>query len=72
MKKATFESAISELEDIVAQMENGETSLQDSLKLFERGTKLAAYCYTTLQSAEQKIVQLSALEEESAKQEGEG
>lgn len=71
MKKVSFESAISELENIVAQMENGETSLQDSLKLFERGTKLAAYCYTTLQDAEQKIVQLSALEEEASRLERE-
>ena len=69
MKKVTFESAISELENIVAQMENGETSLQDSLKLFERGTKLAAFCYSALQNAEQKILQLSALEEEASRPE---
>ena len=45
MKKLSFEASIQELEEIVAKLENGEESLEESLKLFEKGTKLASSCY---------------------------
>ena len=48
-----------------AKLENGEESLEESLKLFEKGTKLASSCYQTLEKAEQKITELSKLEEDS-------
>ena len=57
MKKLSFEASIQELEEIVAKLENGEESLEESLKLFEKGTKL--------EKAEQKITELSKLEEDS-------
>ena len=44
MKKLSFEASIQELEEIVAKLENGEESLEESLKLFEKGTKLASSC----------------------------
>ena len=53
-KKQTFESAINELEEIVKKLEGGEESLEESLKLFEKGTLLAKYCSETLRNAEQK------------------
>lgn len=62
MKKLSFEAAISELEDIVRQLESGNESLESSLKLFEKGAKLASYCYSTLNKAEQKVTELSKLE----------
>ena len=65
-KKQTFESAINELEEIVKRLEGGEESLEESLKLFEKGTLLAKYCSETLRNAEQKIVDLS----QSMKEEG--
>ena len=65
MKKLSFEASIQELADIVAKLENGEESLEESLKLFEKGTKLAFSCYQTLEKAEQKITELSKLEEDS-------
>lgn len=65
-KKQTFESAINELEEIVKKLEGGEESLEESLKLFEKGTLLAKYCNETLRNAEQKIVDLS----QSMKEEG--
>ena len=65
MKKPSYEASIQELEEIVAKLESGEESLEESLKLFEKGTKLAASCYQTLEKAEQKITELSALEEEA-------
>ena len=58
----TFEKAMTRLEQIVATLEGGRCSLDDSLKLFEEGTKLTAYCSKLLKEAEQKIVKLIAAE----------
>lgn len=62
-KNMTFETAISKLSDIVAKLESGSESLDNSLKLFEEGTALASFCYEKLQTAEQKIKQITACEE---------
>lgn len=59
----TFEKAMTRLEQIVAALEGGKCSLDDSLKLFEEGTKLTAYCSKLLKEAEQKIVKLTDLEQ---------
>lgn len=59
----TFETAMTRLEEIVAALEGGKCSLDDSLKLFEEGTKLTAYCNKLLKEAEQKIVKLADLEQ---------
>lgn len=59
MKKKSYEEAITALEDIVSKLESGEVSLDESLKLFEEGTKLAAFCSTALDTAEQKIRTIS-------------
>lgn len=58
----TFEKAMARLEQIVAALEGGKVSLDDSLKLFEEGTRLTAYCSKLLQEAEQKIVKLTDVE----------
>lgn len=52
---ARFEQDMQELEAIVAQMEQGELRLEDSLKLFERGTALTRSCRQALDSAELKV-----------------
>lgn len=62
-KNMTFETAISKLSDIVSKLESGSESLDNSLKLFEEGTALASFCYEKLQTAEQKIKQITACEE---------
>ena len=59
----TFEMAMSRLEQIVAALEGGKCSLDDSLKLFEEGTRLTAYCSKLLKEAQQKIVKLTDLEQ---------
>ena len=61
----TFEQNMLRLEQIVRAMERGDVALEESLKLFEKGTKLASSCYQTLEKAEQKITELSKLEEDS-------
>jgi len=55
-----FESALEELESLVAQMESGELSLDESLKAFERGIALTRHCSTALKEAELKVQTLTA------------
>jgi exodeoxyribonuclease VII small subunit len=50
-----FEQSLKQLETIVAQMERGDTTLEDSIKLFEEGTKLAEQCKQQLAEAEGKV-----------------
>ncbi len=52
---ALFEESLQELEQIVEQMEQGDISLEQSLKAFERGIKLTRICQKALQEAEQKV-----------------
>ena len=51
----SFEQAMSELGDIVTEMENGELTLEQSLKQFERGVQLANASSSKLSQAEQKV-----------------
>ena len=69
MKKQTYEESMKALEDIVAKLENGDVPLDESLKLFEEGTKLAAFCSKALDNAVQKILTLWPAEEESSEEE---
>ncbi len=57
-KELTYESAVKRLEEIVAALENKETPLDESVKLFEEGTKLAAFCNDKLKNAKQKVTML--------------
>ena len=54
----SFEQALEELEQIIEQMEQGDISLEESLKSFERGIHLTRTCQQALQEAEQKVQQL--------------
>ncbi len=53
-----FEKSLAELESLVQQLEKGELSLEDSLKQFERGVKLARGCQNALKTAELKVREL--------------
>lgn len=53
-----FEKSLAELEQLVEDMEDGELSLEDALKHFEKGIALATGCQKALQQAEQKVEQL--------------
>jgi exodeoxyribonuclease VII small subunit len=50
-----LEKTLSELEEIVAQLETGQLPLEKSLKQFERGVKLSRECQVALKDAEQKV-----------------
>ncbi|HBN80094.1 MAG TPA: exodeoxyribonuclease VII small subunit [Ruminococcaceae bacterium] len=68
-KEKTFEAAMTELSEIVEKLESGEASLDESLRLFETGTKLVSFCYDKLQSAEQKVREITEFEERQEKRE---
>ena len=57
-KKMTFEESLNRLDEIVRALERGEVSLNESMKLFEEGTKLIKSCSGELDAAEQKVVKL--------------
>jgi len=54
-KQPKFEEALSELENIIAELEGGELSLDDSLERYERGIKALNACRRILGEAEKKI-----------------
>lgn len=58
-KDLTYEKAIVRLEEIVTLLEKNEASLEESIKLFEEGTRLTAFCSEKLKDAEQKITKLT-------------
>lgn len=60
MSKVTIESALVRLQEITAQLESGELSLDKSLKLYEEGVGLTRTCRKLLKDAELKITELSA------------
>lgn len=54
-KKLTFEQSMARLEEIVAALEKGEVPLEESLKLFQEGTRLIGGCEKTLEQAQQQL-----------------
>ena len=54
-KKLSYEEARDELADVVAELESGQSSLEDSLKLWERGELLAKVCQEWLDGAKAKL-----------------
>ena len=55
IKDLTYEQARDELISIVAQLEGGQTGLENSMTLWQRGEALAAHCSTWLDGAEAKL-----------------
>jgi exodeoxyribonuclease VII small subunit len=53
-----FEEQLKALENVVEQLENGELSLEDSVRLYEEGVKLSDACKKELEVAEGKIQML--------------
>ncbi len=58
MAKQTFENAMKQLEKIVLELENGDLSLEKSIKKFEQGVKLSNFCSEKLDETEKKITLL--------------
>ena len=55
MAKERFEDALNKLEKIVSQLEEGDISLEESLKLFEEGIRLSRVCNQKLDEVEKRV-----------------
>lgn len=60
MAVKTFEEDMKELEQVVAKLESGDVTLDESLKLFEKGIKLSGSCQKKLDEAERRVKILTA------------
>ncbi len=80
MTNLTFEKALADLEQIVAKLEKGGLSLNESLALFEKGVKMSRFLKAELDKAERKVEillkdekgNLKAEDFEAAEADGEG
>lgn len=59
-KAMSFEVAMSELEQLVAEMESGKLTLDDALTAYKRGAELSAFCRSRLDEAQQQVRVLEA------------
>ncbi len=57
-EKLTFEQSLEKLEEIVKALESGSLSLDDAVKKYHEGTKLAQFCSSELKKAESVVVKL--------------
>jgi exodeoxyribonuclease VII small subunit len=57
-KDIDFESALRRLEEIIGKLESGDAKLEDAIKLYTEGIKIAEKCHSQLTDAEKKIVLL--------------
>ncbi len=57
-KKMTFEESMERLEEIVRSMECGDIPLEESMKLFQEGTKLVSNCEKMLDEAQLQITKI--------------
>lgn len=64
--EAGFEQSLSELENLVEQLESGDLSLDQSLKQFKRGVELTRHCQGILEQAQQVVEQLIDPNDESS------
>ena len=60
----SFEQALTTLQDIVSELEQGTIGLEDSMRQFETGVNLLRTCYDILAQAEQKIEVLTGIDAE--------
>jgi len=54
-KTLSFERALAELEKVVAEMETGKLSLEESLAAYQRGAELLQQCRSRLEDAQQQV-----------------
>ncbi|WP_265501953.1 exodeoxyribonuclease VII small subunit [Paracoccus beibuensis] len=55
----SFEEAMRELEATVGKLETGEATLEESIKLYERGAALRAHCEARLREAEERVEKIT-------------
>lgn len=55
MDKMTFEQAMNRLEEIIKSLESDQTSLENSVELFQEGITLTKFCSSKLENIENKV-----------------
>lgn len=58
MTKPTFAEAMSELEEVVRKLEQGDAPLEEAIDLYKKGMELSKLCHDTLQNAEQQLISI--------------
>ena len=58
MAEKTFEEALTQLEEIVTKLENGDIALEESIKLFKKGMEMTKLCKNKLDTAETQLKKL--------------
>ncbi|GAB4171852.1 MAG: hypothetical protein Kow00108_06400 [Calditrichia bacterium] len=61
--KGTFEEGLKRLEEIVQGLEQGDKSLDESIKMYEEGMAIVNFCTAKLEEAEEKIKRLNQTED---------
>ena len=59
IENMSFEEAMKELEATVGKLEHGDASLDESIKLYERGAKLRPHCDKRLREAEERVEKIT-------------
>lgn len=54
----TFAKAMTELEEIVRKLEQGDVPLEEAIDLYKKGMELSTYCHKKLQSAEEQLISI--------------
>jgi len=62
-KDLTFEDALTQLETIVQQLETGRIKLDDAVSVYEKATKLKAFCEKKLKNAKMKIEKIEEVKD---------
>ncbi len=61
MDTYNFDTALLRLKEITESLESGENDLEMSMKLYEEGVHLVAFCNKSLENAKQKVIELSEI-----------
>lgn len=64
VESLSYEEAFDMMKKLVNKLENGQVSLEESLKLFEEGTRLYRHCNSILEKTEMKISKFNEYKEE--------
>ena len=64
IEKLTFEQSLEQLEQIVAELESGQTGLTEALEKYELGIQHLKHCHRELEAAERKVSLLSGFDAE--------
>ncbi|NLY80394.1 MAG: exodeoxyribonuclease VII small subunit [Lysinibacillus sp.] len=58
MTKQNFADAMTELEEIVRKLEQGDVPLEEAIDLYKKGMELSKYCHEKLQNAEEQLISI--------------